>query len=99
MANGGRSSSNDVLIDGVTVNLFGQHGGITTTIDIPSVDAVQEFNVQSNVSADVTGFSSATTVNMVIRYGTNSLHGSAWDVLRNHVLTATNCCNNRAAFK
>ncbi|PYU97242.1 MAG: hypothetical protein DMG08_00010 [Acidobacteria bacterium] len=96
VANGGRSSSNDVLIDGVTVNLFGQHGGITSTIDIPSVDAVQEFKVQSNFSADVTGFSGATTVNMVIRSGTNSLHGSAWEFLRNNVLTANNWFNNRA---
>src|SRR5438093_2640123 len=99
VANGGRSSSNDVLIDGVTVNLFGQHGGITSTIDIPSVDAVQEFKVQSNFSADVTGFSGATTVNMVIRSGTNSLHGSAWEFLRNNVLTANNWFNNRAGIK
>src|SRR5205809_6782567 len=99
VANGGRSASNDVLIEGVTVNLFGQSGGAQYTIDIPSVDAVQEFKVQSNFSADVTGFSGATTVNMVIRSGTNSLHGSAWEFLRNNVLTANNWFNNRAGVE
>src|SRR5438093_6317718 len=99
IANGGRPSSVDVLIDGVTVNLFGQHGGITSQIDIPSLEAVQEFKIQSNFSADATGFSGATAVNMVIRSGTNSFHGVAFEFLRNNVFTANDWFNNRAGVK
>src|SRR5207249_5098853 len=99
IANGGRSASNDVLIDGVTVNLFGQSGGAQYTIDIPSVDAVQEFKVQSNFSADTTGFSGGTAINMVIRSGTNSFHGVAFEFLRNNVFTANDWFNNRAGVK
>src|SRR6266496_6577943 len=99
VANGGRSSSNDVLIDGVTVNLFGQHGGFNSTIDVPSLEAVQEFKIQSNFSADTTGFSGSTAVNMIIRSGTNSLHGVAFEFLRNNVFTANDWFNNRAGVK
>ena len=99
VANGGRSASNDVLIDGVTVNLFGQSGGAQYTIDIPSVDAVQEFKVQSNFSADTTGFSGGTAINMVIRSGTNFLHGSAWEFVRNNILTANDWFNNASGGK
>jgi hypothetical protein len=96
IANGGRSSTNDVLIDGVSVNLFGQHGGITSQIDIPSLEAVQEFKIQNNFSADTTGFSGGTAVNMVIRSGSNAFHGVAFEFLRNNVLTANDWFNNRA---
>ncbi len=99
IANGGRSSSNDVLIDGVSVNLFGQHGGVNSTIDVPSLEAVQEFKIQSNFSADTTGFSGSTAVNMIIRSGTNSLHGGAFEFLRNNVFTANDWFNNRAGVK
>ena len=96
VANGGRSSTNDVLIDGVTVNLFAQHGGTTGQIDIPSLEAVQEFKIQTNFSADTTGFSGGTAVNMIIRSGTNSFHGVAFEFLRNNVFTANDWFNNRA---
>jgi hypothetical protein len=99
VANGGRSSTNDVLIDGVSVNLFAQHGGATGQIDIPSLEAVQEFKIQSNFSADTTGFSGSTAVNMIIRSGTNSFHGVAFEFLRNNVLTANDWFNNRAGVK
>ena len=63
------------------------------------MEAVQEFKVQSNFSADTTGFSGATAVNMIIRSGTNSFHGVAFDFLRNNVLTANDWFNNRAGVE
>jgi len=62
-------------------------GGLTTRIAYtPSVDAVQEFKVQqTNFSAEY-GQSGSTIVNLITRSGTNQLHGSAFDFLRNNKL-------------
>lgn len=94
VSNGGRNSTADVLIEGVSVNMIGQHGGINTTLDVPSVDAVEEFKIQSNFAADISGFSGNTVVNMVVRSGTNTFHGSAWEFLRNNVLNANDWFSN-----
>jgi hypothetical protein len=60
----------------------------------PSVDAVQEFKIQqSNFSAEI-GFTGSTVINMVTRSGTNEFHGSAYEFLRNNVLTANNWFSN-----
>ena len=45
------------------------------------MDAVQEFKIQSNFSADVAGFSGNSVINLVIRSGTNSFHGGAYEFL------------------
>ena len=48
VANGGRNSTADVLVDGVTVVTVEQNSGITDLKYKPSVDAVQEFKMQTN---------------------------------------------------
>src|SRR5207247_8360457 len=87
-SNGRRNATADILMDGVSTTSFEQNSGIQTPIYTPSVDSVQEFKVQqSNFTAEI-GFSGATVMNLVTRSGTNQFHGSAWDYLRNNVLTA-----------
>jgi len=64
----------------------------------PSVDAVQEFRVQqSNFSAEI-GFSGATVVNVVTRSGTNNLHGSLYEFVRNEKFNANKFFNNMAGI-
>jgi hypothetical protein len=82
--NGGQSQSNEILIDGVpsTVGFFNQ---ITT---IPSVDDTEEFKVESdNLSAEYGRFAGGV-INVTTKSGTNDLHGTAFDFLRNSVLDA-----------
>jgi hypothetical protein len=82
--NGGQSQSNEILIDGVpsTVGFFDQ---ITT---IPSVDDTEEFKVESdNLSAEYGRFGGGV-INVTTKSGTNDLHGTAFDFLRNSVLDA-----------
>ena len=50
-ANGSRNSTSDVLLDGATVTTVEQNSGITDLKFSPSVDAVQEFKMQTNFFA------------------------------------------------
>ncbi len=86
VSNGSREATANVLIDGVSAGGVNM-GGLTTRIAYtPSVDAVQEFKVQqTNFSAEY-GNSGSTIVNVITRSGTNQLHGSAFDFLRNNKL-------------
>jgi hypothetical protein len=98
ISNGSRNSTADILLDGVTATGFEQNSGINDPLYTPSVDSVQEFKIQqSNFSAEI-GFSGATIINMVTRSGTNAYHGSAWEFLRNNVLTANNWFNNASSI-
>ena len=56
----------------------------------PSVDAIQEFTVQSRGSAGDYGRSAGSNVIVVTRSGTNEFHGSAWEYFRNTKLDARN---------
>src|SRR6266851_6208850 len=76
--------SNLYLLDG-TVNTE-----LTTSAYIipPIIDAMQEFKVQSHDDQAEYGSVLGGVVNVVTRSGTNQLHGSAWEFLRNDVFDA-----------
>ena len=94
VSNGGRPATADVLMDGATITNFEPNGGITQLSYTPSVESVEEFKVQqSNFSAEF-GFSGGSIVNMITQSGTNTIHGSAYDFLRNTLLDANNWFNN-----
>lgn len=82
--NGGQAQSNEFLIDGVPseVGFFNQ---ITT---IPSVDATEEFKVESNNLSAEYGRFSGGVINVTTKSGTNELHGTAFEFLRNSALDA-----------
>ena len=93
-ASGGASFQNDILMDG-TSNTVAGHGQLAMT---PSVDAIEEFKVQtSNYSAEY-GRTSGGIINIVTKSGTNRLRGTAYEFLRNKVLDAGNFFNNRAGI-
>lgn len=83
--NGLRVSKTVFMIDGgiVTSQYF---DGSTI---VPSVDAIQEFSVQSNSFSAEYG-EGAAVVNISLKSGTNELHGSAFEFLRNQVLDSRN---------
>ncbi len=87
---GGRSDSVTYLLDGGLNNHL-----INNDIVInPNPDAVGEFRVlQSNYAAEY-GRSGGGIVSIVIKSGTNAVHGTAFDYLRNEDLDANTFFNN-----
>lgn len=89
--NGLRSSHNIYLVDGGEDLDRGGAGGISI---MPSVDAIAEFRqLTSNYSAEY-GLSSAGTMTMVFKSGTQSFHGAAWEFVRNEDLDANTYFRN-----
>jgi hypothetical protein len=92
--NGARNSMLDILVDGVstahpTVN------GFSGNSTFPPVEAIAEFKVLgSNYPAEF-GRSNGGVVNVVYKSGTNELHGSIFEFLRNSQLDANDYFNNR----
>jgi hypothetical protein len=78
-SNGNREGDNNFLFDGVDNN-----ERLTLSITLrPAVDAVREFKIQTNLySADV-GRNSGAVIDVVSKSGTNQLHGSLFEFLRN----------------
>jgi hypothetical protein len=97
-SNGGRNATAEVLIDGVAATSYEPNTAINTVLYTP-VDAVQEFKIMQNNYTAEEGFTGNTYVNMVLRSGTNSYHGSAYEFLRNDKLDANNWFSNRANEK
>ena len=62
----------------------------------PSVDALDEFKLQTSTYSAEFGRSLGGVVNLQIKSGTNQLHGSAFEFLRNDAFDANNFFNNRA---
>jgi hypothetical protein len=89
-SNGQRSTSNNFLVDGVDNN--DSFGG--TAAQIPSIDSIQEFEVQTNSFSAEYGRNTGSVVNLVTKSGSNRLHGSAYEFLRNDALDARNFFND-----
>lgn len=84
--NGGPSSLNSFIIDGGNNN-----SAFLADINVnPTVDAVQEFKVQSNVMSAEFGFTAGGVVNIVTKSGANDPHGSLYYFIRNDAFDARN---------
>src|SRR5947209_1346446 len=83
--NGLRVSNNNFLLNGVDNNEFGL-GGVVV---LPPPDAIQEFRTEENSMSAEFGRGGAA-VNVVVKSGTNQLHGGLFEFIRNDVLDARN---------
>ena len=98
-ANGNRPNDNNYIVDGLddndayygttVINAEGVEGTPATHLPI---DAIQEFNVQSSPEADY-GWKPGAIINIGIKSGTNSFHGSTYYFNRNSALDARNWFN------
>jgi hypothetical protein len=80
--NGQSDYQNNNLIDGMDNN-----ERIIGTIGVrPSIDAIQEVNVQTNKYDASVGRTSGGVVDVITKSGTNDFHGSAFEFFRNKVL-------------
>ena len=84
--NGGRSNTTNYVLDGAQNNDVYSNA----PAPLPNPDALQEFSVQTNNFSAEFGRQSGGVVNAVTKSGTNELHGSAFEFVRNQSLNATN---------
>lgn len=84
--NGAREQSNNFLLDGVDNN----DPYINQYVALPSVDAIQEFKVESSDYSAEFGRASGAQINVVLKSGTNSFHGTLFEYFRNRSLDAKN---------
>jgi hypothetical protein len=91
-ANGQRPRDNNYLLDGVDNN----ETWLQTVVVFPSVDALDEFKLQTSTYSAEFGNSMGGVVNLQIKSGTNTYHGSLFEFMRNDRLDANNWFNNRA---
>src|SRR6266853_5786293 len=101
--NGQRANSNYWTVDGVSANIgisaspspgsgiagtLGSTSVLGGTNSLVSVDALQEFRIQTSTYAPEFGRTPGGQISIVTRSGTNQFHGTVFDYLRNDVLDA-----------
>jgi hypothetical protein len=90
-AGGARSEQNNFLLDGVDNNSnLADLLNETAFVIQPSVDAIEEFKVQTSAYSAEFGRGNGAILNAVIKSGTNSFHGDAYEFIRNDKLDARN---------
>src|SRR5580658_2680160 len=90
-SNGARALQNNYLLDGLDNN--SNLGDVLTGqayVIQPSVDAIEEFKVQTNAYSAEFGRGNGAILNAVIKSGTNSFHGDVYEFFRNDVLDGRN---------
>jgi len=112
--NGQRNNANYFMIDGVSANigiggglsLVGTAGGtvpaftaLGTTSNLVSVDALQEFRIQTSTYAAEFGRTPGAQVALVTRAGTNKFHGTLFNYFRNDAMDANDWFANSRGLK
>src|SRR5579871_402374 len=97
--NGNRDRSNNYTLDGTDNNdpffnnsALNQTGIGGAPASLLPIDAIQEFNLQSQFPAEY-GRNSGSVVNIITKSGTNQFHGTAFEFLRNSAMDARNYFN------
>ncbi len=85
-ANGQREIHQVVSLDGVDA----KDPRIHITNFVPSVEAIEEFKIQTNAYSAEVGFGGGAVTSITMKSGTNALHGTFFEFLRNDKLDAEN---------
>ena len=86
IANGQRETNQVISLDGVDA----KDPRIHTAPFVPSIEAIEEFKIQTNAYSAEYGFGGGAQVTITMKSGTNSLHGTFFDFLRNDAFDAEN---------
>ena len=87
---GNPSDQNNFTLDGLSDNEpFFKQFAIQ-----PSIDAIQEFKVQTNITSAEYGSAARANVNVALKSGTNALHGAAFEFVRNDKLDSVDWFRN-----
>jgi hypothetical protein len=90
VSNGQREIQNSYVLDGIDNKnkIVGFDSSAAQSIE-PNIDAVQEFKVQTGTFSAEFGQAAGGVVNVSIRSGTDNIHGSVFEYLRNSYLDAS----------
>jgi Carboxypeptidase regulatory-like domain/TonB-dependent Receptor Plug Domain len=91
-ANGTRTNSNQLTINGISNVDTGSNGGANVTM---SLDSIQEFKILTGVYQAEYGRSMGAQISVVTKSGSSDLHGSGYWFHRHDGLNANNWLNNR----
>jgi hypothetical protein len=95
--NGNRVFMNVFMLDGVdNISYSNSFRGDNVQVVQPSIEALQEFKIQTNAYSAEFGRSAGAVINATIKSGTNQIRGSAYEFLRNRALDANNFFSNLA---
>lgn len=103
-AHGGATNDNNYQINGAEVNDLMGSGSLSGGVPVPNPDTIEEFKVQTGQYDASYGRNGGANVDLVTKSGSNQVHGSLFEFLRNDVLDANDYFLNqqhqpRAAFK
>jgi len=99
VSNGQRNATAEVRLDGALISAPEEGEGGNSNVNYePSVEAVQEFKVQNNSFSAEFGSNGGTVVNMALKSGTNSFHGSGWWFGQRGAFDANDFFSNQAGL-
>ncbi len=92
-SDGATPTANNIQFNGIDANNLVENsaaaaGTSEVGVAVPAVDTIQEFRMQTAKFDAAYGRGSGANVDLVSRGGTNSFHGSAWDLVRNNIFNA-----------
>jgi hypothetical protein len=87
-AAGSSEMDNNFQMNGVGVNDVQESGNFSGGVPIPNPDTIQEFKVQTAAYDAAFGRNAGANVNVIIKGGTDHVHGSAFEFFRNTALNA-----------
>src|SRR6266576_5636828 len=97
IVNGQREDNNNYLIEGISATDY--NVSQSTNVPLPNPDVIEEFKVQTSLYDASQGRNSGGNVNAILKSGTKSFHGDAYEFFRNDVLNANEFFLNRANQK
>ncbi len=90
--NGARDTANNWTVDGADIN---DSGSNATLLNVPSVDAIQEFTLERSTYDAGFGRSGGGQVLVATKSGTSSFHGDAYEFDRNNIFNANSYFNKQ----
>jgi hypothetical protein len=94
--NGGRDSSNAIMMDGVPVTVNSNTANMNANTAVPTIEGVEEFRIQTNSYSAEYGRSGGGVLTIATKSGTNDLRGSLFEFLRNSKMDSNNFFANAA---
>ena len=90
--NGVRGTANNWTVDGADIN---DSGSNATLLNVPSVDAIQEFTLQRSTYDAGFGRSGGGQILVATKSGTSAFHGDVYEFNRNDIFNANSYFNNQ----
>jgi len=95
-SHGGATNDNNYQMNGAQVNDLMAAGQFSGGVPIPNPDAIQEFKVQTGQYDASYGRDAGANVNVLTKSGTNKLHGTVFEFVRNDIFNANDYFLNLA---